>query len=142
MPHLSGGRHSYATQPMRHQFAQYSGRGRDGCMSARVCVCVVNLHWPMWHVVRATFAWIQDSHTSTHGAFGSFAIGIGTSEVCLLCGFSVPVPVPVPEMLNPIRLLHNLTYGVSSARRVFLLLFTCRRSWWFALCSVCLFHTT
>tara|TARA_B100001123_G_C15345942_1_gene1037315 strand:+ start:16793 stop:18193 length:1401 start_codon:yes stop_codon:yes gene_type:complete len=53
-----------------------------------------------------------DSHTSTHGAFGAFAIGIGTTQVELVLATQCIVQTPFKNM--EIRVDGSLPYGVTA----------------------------
>ena len=51
-----------------------------------------------------------DSHTSTHGAFGALAFGIGTSEVEHVLATQTPAAAPAEDDARPLR-------GRAAARR-------------------------
>lgn len=53
-----------------------------------------------------------DSHTSTHGAFGALAFGIGTSEVEHVLATQTIVQAPAKAML--VRINHRLSPGVTA----------------------------
>ena len=44
-----------------------------------------------------------DSHTSTHGAFGALAFGIGTSEVEMVLATQTPAPARPEDLRGPRR---------------------------------------